>query len=372
MAKKSYKLTDADFAKMKKVKANPKKYNDNSFHFYLSFNVRLCLLTALIIILGILAFNFYNSSFSDSSVVIAKYEETGYVDNSVIRFDNEILDNGNLYVGDTYFSELVDDIGLDFYYNLKFNKNVKYYYTYHIDGKLSIFNNNKDIIAFKDYEILKNISNNLSGEELFITQNINLDYDFYNNLAKDLAGDGEYNGNLHLIMYLTVNVEDQEFKENNVINKKIETDIPLLSDNVKITSDNFTEYQSFVQNEDSKLVNPGNLFVAVILVIFDTVIALYSISYLINMLPKKSKYMTLRDGLLKDYNKVIVNSKKMAKVGNYNIIDCYSFQELMDAQRLLEKPIIYYEIVKNQKCIFYIIDGNDCYQFILKECDIDY
>ena len=38
--KKQYKITDADFARMKKVHSK-KKYNDNSFHFYLSFNARI-------------------------------------------------------------------------------------------------------------------------------------------------------------------------------------------------------------------------------------------------------------------------------------------------------------------------------------------
>ena len=79
-----------------------------------------------------------------------------------------------------------------------------------------------------------------------------------------------------------------------------------------------------------------------------------------------------RDKLLKDYDKVIVNSKKIPNIKGLNIIDCYSFQELFDAQKLLEKPIIYFEIVKDQKALFFIIDGDDMYQFVLKECDVDY
>jgi hypothetical protein len=44
----------------------------------------------------------------------------------------------------------------------------------------------------------------------------------------------------------------------------------------------------------------------------------------------------------------------------------------MDAQRMLEKPIIYFEIIKNQKCTFYIIDDKDVYEYTLKECDLEY
>ncbi len=372
MAKKNYKLTDKDFAKMKKVHAKANKYTDNSFHFYLSFNLRIVFLVLIALILCILSFNLYKNSFSEPTSVIAKYKETGSVDNNVTRFENELLDTGNLVLGDVYMSDLVNDIGLDFNYSIDFNKDVKYSYTYSVVGKMSLFNNEKEVSIYQDYNLLKDISNSATGDKLIIKQNVNLDYDYYNNLAKEFNVNGDLTGNFHLVMDIKVKVLDSSFDHENEIDRTIEVDIPILSSDVKVTADNFDEEKSFMETTDSKLVNPTSLFGAVLLIIIDTVLILSSISYINSLLPKKSKYCYLRDGLLQDYDKIIVNSRKINKFTNYNIIDCYSFQELMDAQRLLEKPIIYHEIVKNQKCIFYIIDGNDCYQYILKECDIDY
>ena len=62
----------------------------------------------------------------------------------------------------------------------------------------------------------------------------------------------------------------------------------------------------------------------------------------------------------------------MPVLKEYNVIVCTSFSELLDAQRLLDKPIIYYEIVKDQKCVFVILGTNDAYKFTLKKCDIEY
>lgn len=372
MARKSYKLTDKDFAKMQKVHAKANKYTDNSLHFYLSFNLRVCLLAFVIVMLGVIAFNCYKASFSDAKTTIAKYKTTGSVGNNVIRFENAVLDTGNLVVGDTYISDLVDDIGLDFNYDIDFNKDVEYTYSYNVTGKMSLFNNDRDVIAYRDFDILKVINNTVTGNKMILKQNINLDYDYYNNLAKDLDVKGELQGNMHLVMNIEVKINDLDFEDVNTINKVIEVDIPLLSDDVKVTADNFDDVEAFAENFDSKLEKPSLLFIAILIIIFDTLLLMNSITYIAKMIPKKSKYCILRDGLLQDYDKIIVNSRKLGRFGEYHIIDCYSFQELMDAQKLLEKPIVYYEIVKDQKCIFYLIDGNDCYQFILKECDIDY
>ena len=75
---------------------------------------------------------------------------------------------------------------------------------------------------------------------------------------------------------------------------------------------------------------------------------------------------------MKTYDRIIVNTKKLPRFGDTNIIDCYDFNELLDAQETLELPINYHEIVKNQKCVFYIKNGKDIYKYTLKECDLEY
>jgi hypothetical protein len=88
--------------------------------------------------------------------------------------------------------------------------------------------------------------------------------------------------------------------------------------------------------------------------------------------PKKSNYMRIRNNLLKEYDNVIVNSKNDPNFKGYNVINCASFQELLDAQKVLNKPIIYNEYIKNQKSMFIIINDKDVYRYILKEADLDY
>ena len=53
--KKQYKITDADFARMKRGHKK-KKSNDNSFQFYLSFNMRDFFAIIIAIELGFLSY----------------------------------------------------------------------------------------------------------------------------------------------------------------------------------------------------------------------------------------------------------------------------------------------------------------------------
>ena len=67
---------------------------------------------------------------------------------------------------------------------------------------------------------------------------------------------------------------------------------------------------------------------------------------------------------------VIVVSKKEPDIYGLKVIECNSFNELFDAQQALEKPIVYYELVKNQKALFIINNGTEVYRYILKDCDL--
>ena len=136
--------------------------------------------------------------------------------------------------------------------------------------------------------------------------------------------------------------------------------------NTKLES---AKYSNF---DKPKVVNTYLLYLGIVLMIVAVIVGLLVIAFIYSVTPKKSKYCALRDGILKDYGHIIVNSKRIPKIEKYNIIDCYSFSELLDAQKMIDKPIVYFEIVKNQKCMFFVVGENDIYKFVLKECDIDY
>jgi hypothetical protein len=206
-------------------------------------------------------------------------------------------------------------------------------------------------------------------------QNIQLDYDFYNDKAKEMEqlAKGEVTGKLVLKMYVTLNTKYDKFAKDVKKEDVVEVNVPLLSNQVtsKLVSEPSKE-DRYEEKAKPELVNESMLYSGVALLILDTMFLLSAISFMFRATPKKSKYCKLRDGLLDEYDSIIVTARKMPDIKGKNLIDCYSFSELVDAQKILEKPIIYYEIVKDQKCTFFIVGDDDIYEYTLKECDIEF
>lgn len=370
---KKIKLTDKDFSKMVKVPNDNTKYVDNHKGFYLSYTLRVLLIFAGIIVLGCLSYKCFSDSFTKESKTELKYSEKAAVDYKVQTFaDNPLGINSS----DNYLAELVDQISTDIMYNYELDSNVDVKYSYYVEAVMELrskengksFHNDSNMLVSKIEKELKNTN------RITISQNINLDYDYYYEKAKsiiDLAG--ESLGELTLKMNVEMNIKYAGFEEPVVKNSVVEVLIPLLDSQVSVKLvDNLNNQDSFVHVVKPELTNEPMLYAGVSLLILDTIFFLTACSFVFRTTPKKSKYCILRDGLLQEYDRIIVNSRKMPKIHGHNIIECYSFSELMDAQRMVEKPIIYFEIVKNQKCIFFLIDEHDVYEFTLKECDIEY
>lgn len=373
--KKNLKIKDEDFAKMKKVyKSN--KYVDREYHFYLSYRLRVFLMFFSILLIAVVAAECFSSSFSKEENVVLNYEEKANIDYNVTLLEGNLFEQGALQPGNAYISELVDNISTDFHYEFKVDSESDIEYTYYVEAMMEYKSNKEGTIISQQVDtLIKETTQEINNsKDLILNQNVNLDYDYYNKLAKEINEKYvDINGNLYLKMHIAVNVKNDAFE--NAIKQKdvIEVKIPLLSTEVSASMINSINNKDvYIEHKEADLNNGLTLFIGISLLILDTIFLLMTLSFVVKTTPKKSKYMKLRDGLLRDYDRVIVNTKSIPEIEGHTIIDCYGFNELLDAQKLLNKPIIYNEIVKNQKCIFIIVSENEVYRFILKECDIDF
>jgi len=103
-----------------------------------------------------------------------------------------------------------------------------------------------------------------------------------------------------------------------------------------------------------------------------------SLAFLIRLLifvkkttAKKTIYDITLAKILREYDRVIVNSKKIVDLDNNNVIDVNNFSELLDVRDNLEKPIIFSELHKGQKSIFIVKTPNETYRYILKLSDLE-
>ena len=378
MKNKSVKLTDKDFERMQKVKNQYNKYVDTGFHFYLSYWARVFLIFVGVLVIGFLSYWAFTNSFTRKQEATLKYEESGNIEYKVKQFEDSITNSSNEDVN-SYLSSLVDDISTDFIYNYKLDKKADIKYSYYIDATMEVNDkSNKSTLYKKNNKLMKQVNKEEKDvDSININQNINLDYSNYSKIANSIVSydinNSNITGNILLKMYVDVEVNCDGFDKTLTKSQVIEVNIPLLSNQVSVNLvKKVNDSDVYLMDRDPELKNKGLLYVGISLLIIDTLFFLMGVSFIFRANPKKTKYCKLRDGILRDYDRIIVNAKSFPKISKHNIIDCYSFSELLDAQRLLEKPIIYFEIIRNQKSVFIIIGDTDVYEYTLKECDIDY
>ena len=83
--------------------------------------------------------------------------------------------------------------------------------------------------------------------------------------------------------------------------------------------------------------------------------------------PKKTLYDLTLAKILREYDRVIVNSKKIVNMDG----DVKSFNELLDVRDNIEKPIIFSEVHKGLKSIFIVKTSNETYRYVLKLADLE-
>lgn len=372
MARKQEKI---DFSKMKKVK-KISSYKDDTFHFYLSFKGRLISYFLIIILLGVSAYYFINKGVATDDVITLSYNENGNVKYDVEFLDNDYYRDGNMPEGFVYIPSLINKINTKFMYNYYISDNMKINYDYKIVAEVTINNSNDDILYRKEDIIFE--SDEMSGKsnKININKLVEVDYKYYHDLVANYIAQYGVGSSATLKVKMEVqNIGEYDLFANELIKKNdFSLTIPLMGNEAKITLNNgeYLNEGNYEELVKTGSINELSLYIGLIFFVLDILFIIYFITFIYKISPKRTKYCKLRDGILNDYDKVIVNSKKIPVITDETIIDCYSFSELLDAQSTLQKPIIYYEIIRNQKSAFIIVDNGTVYRYILKECDLEY
>ena len=378
---KDLKIKDSDFEKMEKVYSPRNKYVSKGFHLYFSYSMRVFFMFLAIFVIAVISYMNYVNSFSKTEDVEMNYEISGKIDYKVSLLPGNPFESGNLSAVNTYIADYIDDVSTDFFFNYEVGEKSDIKYNYYVNAIMELRSDKDGAVLSRKEDILvpKVSKEENDTKELELKQNVNLDYNHYNNLAKEFANSVykehgiNISGNLYLEMHVALETKNDDFDKAQEKEKVIKVEIPLLSTQVKaFMVDSINEKDIYTEHEAAELVSKSSLFVAISLWIVDIIFLLLVCSFIMKSTPKKSNYMRIRNSLLREHDNIIVNSKNDPDFRGYNVINCANFEELIDAQKVLGKPIIYHELVKNQKCMFIIVNDKDVHRYVLKEADIEY
>ena len=181
---KKGKVSNSEFEKMERVYSNNSNHIENKFYLYYSYTMRIIVMFMIIVFLGAITFLCFKKSFSDSSDISLAYEEKDDLEYKVSLLENNPFQEGTLEPNGSYISDLIDNISADLFYKYKFDKDVDIKYSYYVDVNMVLRDKNTNSeISNKTYPLMEKIEKEEKNiKEINIDQNINLDYNYYNNI----------------------------------------------------------------------------------------------------------------------------------------------------------------------------------------------
>ena len=284
---------------------------------------------------------------------------------------NEFYTAETLPSGRTYVSQSIKSIKINFKYNFNENKKAKINYNYNITaelvGTVKVNDNQNKEVWSRIFNLLDN-KENLS--ENSINEEINIDYEFYNNLSRSYENTYRIgiDATLKVKFNINYNIDLSNFNLNSENSEDyIELDIPI--------TNTVTEPKENYENKTNKEIYDSNNKINIkeisFYIIGGTLIIVAIIAGI--MFIKKSRnnktpgeiYENNINNILNYYKDIIVTVKDEPNLTNLEIMNVAIFEDLIDVAEQNKRNIIHYEEIKELKSKLYVIVDKYVYMYIV-------
>ena len=331
---------------------------------------------SLIVISLSLGFIYLSSSLVYNDKKVLNYNEKSNIDYKVYLKDNDFYDTNYLGKDMVYVASLIDHISTKFNYSFKIDEKENINFTYDIVGKLSIRDVESGNVYFeKDYTILKEKKELIRDKDSFnLTENINIDYNKYNTLANKFRQKYGVDAKSDLVVYLRINknsVMNSNIKLNNTSNMSLTIPLSKSAVNINLSYKEVNSSNKVVSKKSYKIANFSSFMFSVLLFILAFIFVIILLIMLSKLTKSKSNYDRYIAKLLKEYDRLIVETTSKPDTKGKTIIDIKDFKELLDVRDNLNLPIKYFIVNEHQKCNFYINHEDELYLLVIKSVDLD-
>ena len=178
----------------------------------------------------------------------------------------------------------------------------------------------------------------------------------------------------NLILSLRLEIKDKEGTviRNSNSNNTTKITIPLTQQlvNIELDPEDVNNSNNIRVYQDFSISNKTTFILSIIIFLSAIASLVRLIVFIKKTSRKKSNYENVLSRILREYDRVIVNAKKVPVITG-DVIDVNSFNELLDVRDNIEKPIIFYELHKGQKSVFIVNSDTNVYRYILKQSDLE-
>lgn len=306
---------------------------------------------------------------------VLNYKESGNLDYKVYLKKNDFYESNYLDKDMVYVSSLIDNVNATFNYKFDVDRESNINYDYEVVGEIIIYDNAKENVFFrKEYVLAKNVKDSIKGaKEFAINKNVIINYGYYNSLANKFRQNYGVSSKSDFVVKLKLkyNNDEEVMKISN--NKELSLTIPLSENEVNITLNNskISGNKQVLGKQHLVIDSSRKLVSSVLLALISVFLLVYIIINLFELRINKNKYESYIKKLLREYDRLIVNTSTPPTLYNMKVLTVSSFQELVDVHDNLGIPIMYYDNPEHKKCIFYINHDNEVFTLRLNESDFE-
>ena len=344
---------------------------------YFSYQTRLITNIVLLILSIIISFFLLANSFNLFDKTEISYDEKNEMTYTVLLKDNSLLEEKEMTSNLNYIASLIDTVKVNYIYEFTPEELIKGTYNYNVTATINIIDQlTGELYYKKDYVLVDSISEYILKSKLSVNNTIDLDYDYFKDIAyKTLPYYGNNaKANLKISFNVNKDLDTKEFKENK-INNQVTSNIviPLTNQetNIKFQSSNYEEKNNlyYLDNYDEK--DDNYLLYSIVLDAY-IVYLIYKLTKLLKALQvKENKYDKKLLYIRRKHNKIIVDVETMPDFTEYNVTKITKFNELIDVRNSYKDPIRFFEVAPHSKCHFYIIHKNEIFLYTLKDVDLE-
>ena len=147
--------------------------------------------------------------------------------------------------------------------------------------------------------------------------------------------------------------------------------IPLTKNTVDISVNTSELANNFSIPIDESVIAHKNIFIIGVVIC-----SISALSFIIMILLNSSKndiYRREVDRILKNYDRLIISSSQpsIAESDFKNKVRVMSVEELLDVNEMTKEPIIYYEVIPNEKSYFVILKQDTLYKLTISRAYLE-
>lgn len=327
----------------------------------------------------IFAIAFFATYMNRSKNYYVSYDEKSNINYRVHLKENEFFNSKYLAENKQYIASLINYITADFQYKLALQEdNVEYKYSYRIEAKVNVIETSTGNSLFStSHDLKKETEKNTSTKNVTINENINIDYNYYNELIKRFVSVyslEDTTSTLDINMYINVVGSSENFESNEEKQSVVTLSIPLTTKTVAIDLSN-----NLVNSENNVMICKPKfdiswlyLLFAILLTITGIGVVVFTIRYEVKTRTAENIYEKELKKILNNYSSYIQTLNSDFDFSDYQPLRLDSFDDMLEIRDTIRQPILMREKHDKSGAYFLIPSSTKIlYVYRLKVSDIE-